>query len=98
MHNDAPVGIYRLDLSGETAQISYSIAPEYRRRGYGQEMLRAGEALAGEIFPQAKRLCARVKPGNEASRALFGRLGYEERTEAGSLVYEKNLTAVLQET
>ncbi len=98
MHNEAPVGIYRLDLSGEAAQISYSIAPEYRRRGYGQEMLRAGEALAGEIFPQAKRLCARVKPGNEASRALFGRLGYEERTEAGSMVYEKNLTAVLQET
>lgn len=91
MHNETPVGIYRLDFSGETAEISYSIAPGYRHRGYGQEMLKAGEALVGERFPEVKRLCAKVKAGNEASKSIFRKLGYEERTEAEMAVYCRNI-------
>lgn len=91
MHNETPVGIYRLDFSGETAEISYSIAPGYRHRGYGQEMLKAGEALVGESFPEVKRLCAKVKAGNEASKGIFRKLGYGERTEAETAVYCKNI-------
>lgn len=91
MHDDTPVGIYRLDFSGETAEISYSIAPEYRHRGYGREMLKAGEALVGKSFPEVKCICAKVKIGNEASRGLFRKLGYEEQAEAKMAVYCKNL-------
>ena len=48
-------------------------------------------------FPEVKHLCAKVKPGNGASGGIFRKLGYEERTEAEIIVYQKDLQAVSRE-
>lgn len=89
-HGETPVGLYRLDREEEGAfEISYSIAQEYRERGYGKAMLSAGEALLREKHPDAVKLTAKVKKGNEASRHLFVALGYEETETEEFYSYSK---------
>ena len=84
------MGMYRLDREEEGAfEISYSIAQEYRERGYGKAMLSAGEALLREKHPDAVKLTAKVKKGNEASRHLFVALGYEETETEEFYIYSK---------
>lgn len=76
-HGETPIGLFRLDQRTETEyEISYSIAAEYRGRGYGEAMLMLGEELARERHPKLQRLLAEVKPDNGASRHLFEKLGY----------------------
>ncbi len=86
----APVGMLRLDLSGTEAEISYSIDKKERHRGYGREIIRAGEKLVTEKFPDVKTLCAKVKAGNEASQRIFEELGFEKAENDGFVHYTKN--------
>ena len=76
MENEIPVGQIRLNLEAEKAEIGYSIAAEYRGRGYGHKIL---QLIKGEIrnkHPEIRKLVARVKPDNEASNRLFISEGY----------------------
>lgn len=66
------VGTFRVD--GD--EISYTIAPEQRRRGYAKQMLQ----LARERFGS---LIAEVLPGNEASIAAATKAGHVVRLMAG---------------
>jgi RimJ/RimL family protein N-acetyltransferase len=76
------VGQVRLDLrSGGQAEISISVAPEYRARGYAVEMLAAANREASREG-LAEEIVARVRPGNRASRALFARAGYRTISES----------------
>jgi RimJ/RimL family protein N-acetyltransferase len=76
------VGQVRLDLrSGGQAEISISVAPEYRARGYAVEMLAAANREASREG-LAEEIVARVKPGNGASLALFARAGYRTISES----------------
>lgn len=93
-HEDTPIGVFRIDLSGDAgrkAEISYSIAPGYRRRGYGIEMLRAGELQLAEDFEGLQTLCAKVKRQNEASCRIFRGLNYAESAEGDSVLFKKQI-------
>lgn len=92
-YGEVPVGLFRIDFMGENeAEISYSVARAYRRRGYGAEIIRAGEKLVKDRFAGIKTLVAKVKPENEASRRIFTGLGYEESAleqEIPMVIYKK---------
>lgn len=57
-----------------TALIAYSVASEYRGRGYGTAML----SLAEATVPPGTLLFGQVKRENRASRRVFLSLGYTE--------------------
>lgn len=70
----APVGTVRLDLSGDAAEVSITIAPEDRGRGLGTAVLRATRREAAALG--LRQLTARIKPKNTTSRRIFERSGF----------------------
>lgn len=76
MCNDEPVGQIRIAVSGDIAEISYSICLEKRCMGYAKEMVRLLQGQVQKDFPEVKKLTAKVKPDNIASRKVFLDLGY----------------------
>ena len=68
MDENTPVGQIRLNINGEDAEIGYSVASEYRGRGYGHKLLQLLVCLVKEDYPQIKRLIAKVKPENSVSK------------------------------
>ena len=76
MDENTPVGQIRLNINGEDAEIGYSVASEYRGRGYGHKLLQLLVCLVKEDYPQIKRLIAKVKPENSVSKELFEKEGY----------------------
>ena len=79
MDNDVPVGQIRLKMEGDTAEISYSIAQEYRGKGYGHSILKLVKRMTSEQYPMIKSLIARVKPSNSQSFSLFQKEGFIEQ-------------------
>lgn len=69
-----PVGQVRVD--GDT--VSYSVAAEYRGKGYGTQIIRS-------VMRQP--LVAMVKHGNVASQHVFERLGWMKRITPEHIVY-----------
>jgi len=91
-HDGNYIGMYRLDLDGQEAEISYSIAPGFRKKGYGRELLKAGENLVKKDLPQIKTLIAQVKQDNTPSNNLFTSLGYTPAEQIDGVVrYNKVL-------
>ncbi len=76
---EEPVGQARITVSGEEAEVGYSICAESRGMGHGKRILQLLEAKVREDFPQVKTLAARVKPENAASRKAFEHIGYQEK-------------------
>lgn len=72
-----PVGQVRLNIEGDEAEISYSVSPEYRGKGYGRELLRMIYGVVKGDYPKISTLVARVKPDNMKSKSLFEDLGYD---------------------
>jgi RimJ/RimL family protein N-acetyltransferase len=59
----------------QSAEIGYFIAPAFRRQGFASEViLKFIDVLQSEL--QIARLVARVRPENQASRALIMKLGF----------------------
>jgi len=56
-----------------------AIDPEYRRRGYGEELVHAAEAALSELG--LKIMAALIEDYNKASLALFNKLGYGPHLE-----------------
>jgi RimJ/RimL family protein N-acetyltransferase len=71
------LGVIRFDTGDRwrSARLSYAVAPEHRRRGYGRELLVQGTAALRREHPEAV-IEAAVHPDNPASRLLFERLGW----------------------
>ena len=69
----------------------HNIAPAYRRRGYGIEMIRAGELQLAEDFEDLQTLYAKVKEQNEASCRIFRGLDYAESVEGGYILFTKQI-------
>jgi len=79
MEGDRPVGQVRLEADDEgRVEIGIAVAPDARGRGVGRALLKAGLA-AGRADPdlKARAFVARIRPGNIASLALFGGLGFQ---------------------
>lgn len=80
MQGEEPIGQARIRLRGEEAEISYSIASQYRCMGHGRRMVSALREKVQEGYPNVKRLIARVKPENTASQKVFQDCGYCEES------------------
>lgn len=70
---DEGIGTLRLDFEGNEATISYSVAAEHRKKGYGTVLIR----LAEENVSHGTLMKAYVKKENEASNKIFQKLGYK---------------------
>lgn len=71
-----PVGVIRLDLKKNdvlTSNISITVAPEHRGKGYGYAML----DLISKLLPE-QTLLAEINRNNRASLRIFGKCGFEE--------------------
>lgn len=72
---DEPVGVVRFQIKGESAVLSVNVAPEFRGRGWGKELIAfATHALVRAR--SARRVDALVKPDNQASVRLFEANGF----------------------
>ena len=85
MDDEMPVGQIRLNVENEYAEIGYSIAAEHRGKGYGHKILQLIMQKIKSDYPQIKKLIAKVKPDNMASRKLFESEGYEMKYSCYSL-------------
>ena len=76
---NTPIGQIRLNVDYDEAEIGYSIAKEYRGKGYGHKILQLIEELISKEYPKIQKLVAKVKPDNDASNKLFQNEGYDMR-------------------
>lgn len=82
--DEEPAGQLRLrqcenPLSGEytAAEISYSIDPRFRGKGWGTFLLKHASGKAEESFPEAVLLIGSVKAENKASMKAFEKAGFQ---------------------
>ena len=85
MDKENPVGQIRLNLENDSAEIGYSIAAEYRGKGYGHKILQLIVDEVKEHHPGIMTLIAKVKPDNLASKKLFESEGYEMKYSCYSM-------------
>lgn len=86
-HEEKPVGQVRVTVRDDVAIVSYSIAVQYRLRGYGRKMLLLLEEQLKYVYPEVAKIRAEVKSDNVASIRVFEELNYCERC----LVFEKKV-------
>jgi RimJ/RimL family protein N-acetyltransferase len=88
--DNVSVGVVRMDWndSDDACDLSFTVAPEHRGKGYGFAMVaRALEQIRGDV-----RVTALVKLSNEASRRIFEKLGFQVIDSEGELLmYAKDL-------
>lgn len=86
------VGQVRLKLLSSVAQISYSIAENYRNKGFGKLILQLIEEKLFDMYGMKYILEGEVKQSNIVSNKLFLQLGYNKYRETEDyVVYRKNL-------
>lgn len=73
------VGQIRIKIKDGSAEISYSVAPDFRRLGYGKIMLSLAVQKIKAEFPEIKILTAQVKTDNIASRKALLGVGFAEQ-------------------
>lgn len=79
-----PVGTVRVDREPDAAEISWTVAPEARRRGLGSRMV----AMAAASIPGPIR--AEIKPDNRPSIQIAAAAGLQlEREEGGTLHFRR---------
>lgn len=71
-----PVGQIRIDIDGEVGEIGYSIAPEYRGKGYGTVICKLMVDYARNNLKISK-IIAQVKTNNVASKRCFFKNGFD---------------------
>jgi len=94
LQDDVPVGQIRLDIADKEAEIDYSIAPEYRGKGYGKKMLLHLETVVRESLPHIAVLLGKVKLENQSSRHAFLKAGFQETPsmeEMNYILYKKKI-------
>lgn len=70
-----PVGQIRFALDGKDAIVSFSVAPDSRRRGYGEEILvKAAKKLFNET--NIEQISAYIKSDNMLSLRVFQKAGF----------------------
>lgn len=89
MCDEEAVGQGRVSISGDTAEVGYSICSEKRGMGHGKNLLQLLKERVRQDFPEIEKLTARVKPDNTASRKAFLDVGYEHKYEFFELDIKK---------
>jgi RimJ/RimL family protein N-acetyltransferase len=83
-----PVGQIRFLVSGVRAELSFSIAREFRGRGLARHLVKLGAAAMNDLG--AEIVIAKVKPDNQASIAVFLDCGFSEiEASAHQKIYER---------
>lgn len=82
------VGQVRFEATADCWEISYSLAPEFRRRGLGQKVLQLALTRLSEEAPPG-HVQGRVKPANIASRSIFEASGFTLTIDQPDLVVYK---------
>lgn len=77
---NAKVGQIRFDRKGKAADISISIAPSYRRKGYGTTAIKKGCGLYFNNF-DVSHIMAEVKKENLSSIRAFETSGFKKHKE-----------------
>lgn len=89
LSDNKPAGQIRLDFNEDktSAEISYSIAPDFRGQGLGSKIIKLAIKKVKSDFKNVQYLTAQVKPENTASNKIFSKLGFEEKC----IMYEYKL-------
>ncbi|MBQ8823225.1 MAG: GNAT family N-acetyltransferase [Lachnospiraceae bacterium] len=86
MDGEACVGQLRIDKVDNVGEISYMIAPDKRKMGYGKRIIAlAEEIVSGDI----KALMGLVEKVNEPSKKCFQASGYAEFIGGETICYIK---------
>lgn len=85
------VGMLRLDYHENQAVISYSVARNERKKGYGKGILQLGENYVRAHKRNIERLIGEVKKENVTSMRRFEELGYEKEVCELCVKYTKRL-------
>ena len=88
MEDNKPVGQIRLNINDTNAEISYSIASDFRGMGYGRKIV---SLVVDEIkmnIPEVLTVSAQVKPGNSASKSIFEKEGFAMKSVCYELALE----------
>lgn len=84
---DVAVGTVRFDLAPEgVAEVSITVAPLHRGRGLALPLLRAGLEAHANTTKNCRRILARIREENVASRALFASAGFREIDTLGGVL------------
>jgi RimJ/RimL family protein N-acetyltransferase len=79
-HDGTPVGTVRADLSAAVWEMSWTVAPEYRRRGFGKAMVAA-------VATRHNPIRAEIKAGNAASIRIATASGMRAVAERDGILH-----------
>lgn len=88
MDEEACVGQLRIDKVDNVGEISYMIAPNKRKMGYGKRIIALAEEIDGDDI---KALMGLVEKVNEPSKKCFQASGYAEFVGGETICYIKVL-------
>jgi len=74
---DEKYGQVRFDVSQDNAVISIAIAPEFRGRGLGREIIVQGIREFSRQHREVNTIIAYIKPSNTASKKVFEKSGFK---------------------
>jgi len=84
-----PIGQVRFDIEDKEAEISITIAKEFRSQGYGKQTIYDSSKMFLEMNPNLDRVVAKILDRNPKSVATFIKAGYHEvRKEEKVIVLE----------
>lgn len=89
---DTPVGQMRIDDCGSFAELSYTIAPSFRQRGYGRELIACTLQYIKsheDEYSNKDTVTARVKPGNTGSSHMLLSNGFIKRSVSDTYIEYK---------
>jgi UDP-2,4-diacetamido-2,4,6-trideoxy-beta-L-altropyranose hydrolase len=94
--DETPIGQIRFDLENNKYLIDYSISKDERGKGYGFLMLKEGINDMKNYIHHLSTFIAWVKPENAASKRVFEKLGFSNKSimfkgETELIVYELEL-------
>jgi ribosomal-protein-alanine N-acetyltransferase len=71
------IGFHRNDFANHRAEVGYQFFPDFWRKGYASESLKA---ILDYAFDQMKlhSIMANINPANDASRALLEKFGFKQ--------------------
>jgi RimJ/RimL family protein N-acetyltransferase len=85
------IGQIRVDIEDVYALINYSIAPLFRNKGHGSNMVKLMEKHIKSNYSTVELLVAKVKYQNEASQHIFRKLCYEENHKQDFICFSKRI-------
>lgn len=78
MYENKAIGQARITITGEIAEVGYSICADKRHMGHGKNLLKLIKQQVALEFPQIKKIIGKVKTKNVVSQQAFISAGYSE--------------------